>query len=180
LKKGGPGGRRDVTQKGSAQPAAEHEDSGDNLLDALRAYGAVSTELTKRFAASLGLHSTDASALIEIFEAEERGTHLSPARLSERIGLTSGATSSLLNRLEDAGHLTRTREHPDRRIVTLHSSPAVRAIAKAYFDPLALRVNRLLTAYPPAVMEQLESFLHALCDTMEEYIHDIDAHDAGA
>ena len=91
-------------------------------MEELQAYGANFTELSRRFAAWQGLHSTDAAALLEISAAENRGDPLSPARLGQRISLSSGATTALLNRLEAAGHLVRTREHSDRRVVTLHTT----------------------------------------------------------
>lgn len=48
-------------------------------MEALRAYGGTYTEFSRRFAAWLGLHSTDAIALVEILSAEERGAAMSPA-----------------------------------------------------------------------------------------------------
>ncbi|WP_410625850.1 hypothetical protein [Amycolatopsis sp. cmx-8-4] len=60
----------------------------------------------------------------------QRGRPLTPARPAERIALTTGATSSLLNRLEDARHIRHTREHSGRRIVTLHCTPAIHAAAE--------------------------------------------------
>lgn len=155
-----------------ATPDAEHR---ERVLDGLRAHGAISTELSRRFAGSLGLHPTDASALLEILEAEERGTPLSPARLSERIGLTSGATSSLLNRLEEAGHIERSRVHADRRIVTLHSTSGVQDVAHAFFDPLGVRLNALMSAYPDELLEQLAALVDDLRTTTETYIHDLSA-----
>ncbi|GLV87725.1 hypothetical protein Slala03_74140 [Streptomyces lavendulae subsp. lavendulae] len=65
-------------------------------MEGLRIYGGHYAELSRRFVARLGLHSTDAIAVLEIAAAEERGTPLSPARLSERISLSTGTTTALL------------------------------------------------------------------------------------
>lgn len=138
----------------------------ERILEKLRIFGADYTEITRRFAASLGLHSTDAAALVEIFYAEDRGVPLSPARLSERISLTSGATATLLNRLENAGHIVRSREHADRRIVTLHSGPNIRRPAEAFFQPLADHLDAMLSEYPPERLREFEAFLGHLCVTM--------------
>jgi DNA-binding MarR family transcriptional regulator len=54
--------------------------------------------------------------------AENAGSPLSPGRLSQRIGLTSGATNALITRLERRGLVSRLREHEDRRIVTLRAT----------------------------------------------------------
>ena len=136
------------------------------MLDGLRAFGANYAEFTQRFAASLGVHSTDAAALVEIMYAEDRDVPLSPARLGERIGLTSGATTSLINRLEKAGHVTRTREHADRRIVTLHTSPEIRPPAIAFFATLGEHLDAMLVQYPDEQLHQIEGFLDHLKSTM--------------
>ncbi|ERK69405.1 MarR family winged helix-turn-helix transcriptional regulator [Leifsonia aquatica] len=148
------------------------DDQRERLNEALRAYGASYSELAREFAASEGLHSTDAVALIEILAAEERGTPLTPARLSDRIGLTAGATSTLLNRLEAAGHVVRSRGHADRRMVTLHSTPNVQTIADDFFHPLGDRIAAVMAKHPPALLEQFETLLGELRGAMEAYIAD--------
>ncbi|MEU4699062.1 MarR family winged helix-turn-helix transcriptional regulator [Nonomuraea dietziae] len=129
------------------------------LLDGLRAFGANYTEFTGRFAAWLGLHSTDATALVEILYAEDQGAPLSPTRLGERLSLTSGATTNLLNRLERLGHIVRTREHADRRVVTLRSSSLIEDPAREFFGPFGERLEALVAQYPPEQLEQFENFL---------------------
>ncbi|MGW1295003.1 MarR family winged helix-turn-helix transcriptional regulator [Streptomyces sp. NPDC002533] len=144
----------------------------DRLIDGLRGFGANYTEFTQRFAAWLGLHSTDAAALTEILYAEDQGVPLSPARLSERISLSSGATATLLNRLETAGHIVRTREHTDRRIVTLRSSPDVRPRAEEFFGPYARRMAEAMARYSPAQLQEFEDFIAQLRDTMYSLLAD--------
>jgi MarR family transcriptional regulator, organic hydroperoxide resistance regulator len=137
------------------------------LMEELRGYGATFTEFSRRFAAWLGLHYTDAVALLEISAAEERGDPLSPARLSERISLSSGATTALINRLEQADHVVRTREHSDRRVVTLHTTPHVGGLAGEYFGPMSARVDEMMARYSPDVLRQFERFVVDLRETME-------------
>ncbi|WYB30410.1 MarR family winged helix-turn-helix transcriptional regulator [Streptomyces sp. SM1P] len=139
----------------------------DRVMDGLRAFGANYTEFTRRFAAWLGLHSTDAAALVEILYAEDQGAPLSPARLSERVSLSSGATAILLKRLEQAGHIVRTRESTDRRVVTLRSSPDIRPRAMAFFGPYSERMAEAMAAYPPEEIERFEQFLGTLRSTMD-------------
>ncbi|TLF77664.1 MarR family winged helix-turn-helix transcriptional regulator [Nocardia cyriacigeorgica] len=138
----------------------------DQVTERLRAYGATYREFSRRFAAFLGLHSTDAEALIEILSAEEHGELLSPARLSERIGLSNPATTALLNRLEVAGHVVRTRENRDRRIVTLRSSPEVHTLADDFFGPLGEQVGAVMARYSSDQLEQFDTFLAELLTAM--------------
>lgn len=142
----------------------------ERLMELLRIYGGHYAELGRRFAAWLGLHATDATAVLEIAAAEERGAPLSPARLSERISLSTGATTALLNRLEAAGHITRTREHSDRRIVTLRSGAHVRERADEFFGPLAGRLDASMAAYPPQFLERFEQFMADLNATMDAHL----------
>ncbi|QFU92662.1 MarR family winged helix-turn-helix transcriptional regulator [Amycolatopsis sp. YIM 10] len=139
----------------------------DRVLDGLRGFGAHYTEFTRGFAAHLGLHVTDAAALVEIIYAEDHGRPLSPARLSERISLTSGATTALLHRLERAGHIVRTRERSDRRIVTLRSSPEIQGPGREYFGPLERHLTALLARYPPEEVARFETFLAELQSAMD-------------
>ncbi|MFE2479137.1 MarR family transcriptional regulator [Streptomyces sp. NPDC059389] len=147
----------------------------ERLMESLRVYGGHYTELGRRFAAWLGLHSTDATAVLEIAAAEERGTPLSPARLSERISLSTGATTALLNRLEAAGHISRAREHSDRRIVTLRSGGHIQERADEFFGPLAHRLDAAMSHYPPQLLEQFEAFMADLNTTMNSHLAEQDA-----
>jgi MarR family transcriptional regulator, organic hydroperoxide resistance regulator len=142
------------------------------VMEELRGYGATFTEFSRRFAAWLSLHYTDAVALLEVAEAEQRGDPLSPARLSERVSLSSGATTALINRLERAHHVVRTREHDDRRVVTLHATEHVAALAQEYFGPLGTRLDAMMAKYPPEQLRQFETFVSDLRNTMEEHLRE--------
>ncbi|MFF0746384.1 MarR family winged helix-turn-helix transcriptional regulator [Streptomyces sp. NPDC004111] len=142
----------------------------ERLVEGLRSYGGHYTELGRLFAAWLGLHSTDAVALLEITAADERGTPLSPARLSERILLSPSATTALLNRLEAAGHIVRSREHTDRRLVTLRSGAHVRERADEFFGPLGAQLDAVMAKHPPEVLVGFEALLTDLCATIDAHI----------
>ncbi|WP_307813087.1 MarR family transcriptional regulator [Streptomyces sp. N35] len=140
------------------------------LVEALRTYGGHYAELSRSFAAHLGLYATDATALLEIIAAEERGTPISPARLSKRILLSSGATTALLNRLEGAGHIVRSREHSDRRVVTLRSSNHIQERADEFFRPLAAPMDAIIGRYPPELLDQFRDLLGEMCAAMDTHL----------
>jgi MarR family transcriptional regulator, organic hydroperoxide resistance regulator len=140
------------------------------LMEEMRGYGATFTEISRRFAAWLELHHTDAVALLEISAAEQRGEPLSPARLSERISLSSGATTALINRLEQASHVVRTREQSDRRVVTLHTTEHVGDLAQEYFGPLAERLDEMMARYSPDALRQFEAFVVDMRNTMDRHL----------
>lgn len=117
------------------------------IIDLLRAFAALDSELGRLFARNHRMHPTDASAIVEIIIAEQHGRTLTPARLAQRIGLTTGATSTLLGRLETAGHVVRTHDHTDRRIVTLHSTQAIHDAASQFFTPIAEELDGALSTF---------------------------------
>ncbi|BCY09172.1 MarR family winged helix-turn-helix transcriptional regulator [Actinoplanes sp. L3-i22] len=147
------------------------------VIEGLRGLAAAQSELGRVFARSMRMHGTDAVAIVEIINAEGRGQPLTPARLAERIGLTTGATSILLNRLEQAGHVVRTREHSDRRIVTLRSTPGIHAAATEFYEPLSRLLGATLGDYSPAELARTESIVSRIRSTMHTYISDLDPPD---
>ncbi|KQX78377.1 MULTISPECIES: MarR family winged helix-turn-helix transcriptional regulator [Streptomyces] len=90
--------------------------------------------LVHSFAHTQGLHATDVQALGAILDADEP---LTPGRLRDHLGLSSGAVTACLDRLERAGHIRRSRDSADRRVVHLHYEPTARAAARSFFMPLA-------------------------------------------
>lgn len=141
-------------------------------VEALAAYASAQSELGREFARRMSMHATDSAAVVEILRAEERGTPLTPARLSERIGLTSGATSILLNRLEGAGHITRRRGHSDRRLVSLHSTASVHEAADRFFAPVRASLDTVMDDQPPERLEAVALLLESFRDALEERLRD--------
>ncbi|WP_454916197.1 MarR family winged helix-turn-helix transcriptional regulator [Xanthobacter sediminis] len=63
-------------------------------------------------AKELGLHATDFAAIGFLCESKDPVT---PKRLSEHLGLTSGAATAAIDRLERAGYVVREADPADRR-----------------------------------------------------------------
>ncbi|MEU7154494.1 MarR family transcriptional regulator [Streptomyces sp. NPDC045470] len=163
-----------MTDRSEQGLGAQHE----RLLESLGAYAADYAEFGRRFAGWLGLHTTDGTALVEIINNEHRGAPLTPARLSQRIQLSPAATTALLNRLEKAGHIVRSREHSDRRVVTLRTGGQAQALADEYFTPVGVRLGAMMADYPPELLQQFESFLGHLHDTLRTHLVE-EAHSRG-
>ncbi|WP_259336218.1 MarR family winged helix-turn-helix transcriptional regulator [Clavibacter californiensis] len=117
------------------------------MLERLRDYTTAFYESVRQLAAAVGLPMTDTTALAEVIWAETAGRALSPARLSEKLHLTSGATTALINRLEGGGHLERSRESADRRVVTLRPTAASRARVMDVLQGAQADVDRALDGF---------------------------------
>lgn len=137
-----------------------------DLLNGLRAYAGEYAELGRRCARRLELHHTDANALIEVLWAERSSEPLSPARLAAVVGLTSGATNALINRLEKAGYVTRSREHADRRQVTLRSTELARDRTEALYTRPSALLEETLGRIDAQTIGSMVTALEALTSTM--------------
>lgn len=140
------------------------------VLERLRTFAADYTYLNRQLATWLGVHTADAAAYAEILYAQDRGEPLTPAQLAKRLPMTSGATTSLLNRLESAGLIIRSRESPDRRVVTLRSDPAIRREAPRFFGPLAERLDAVMSDYSPEFLNRMADCLEEVHGGMAEFL----------
>ncbi|PZE25671.1 MULTISPECIES: MarR family winged helix-turn-helix transcriptional regulator [unclassified Curtobacterium] len=142
----------------------------EQIIASFLGFSAAQNELMRLFARQNQMHSTDAAAVVQIIEHEDRGRPLTPARLAERIGLSPGATSILLSRLETAGFVERTREVADRRVVTLRSTKAINDAADAYFQPLARQLDDAFGAFTPDEIDVLSRAAARLQSVLETYV----------
>ncbi|MBF0679514.1 MAG: MarR family transcriptional regulator [Devosia sp.] len=98
------------------------------LEDLIRELSTEITQIHRWMAEAAGLNTTDLMALYFIRNGEGAAT---PKLLAENLGLTSGATAILLNRLEERGLVERTPHPKDRRAVLLSLG------AQAALEPFA-------------------------------------------
>jgi DNA-binding MarR family transcriptional regulator len=102
------------------------------LLVAGRSLGNSSSMLLNACAERLGLHSTDWGCVLLLNEALP--TPLTAGQLAELTGLTTGAVTGLLDRLENAGYVRRERDPADRRRVIVQLVPEEMARIQPMFD----------------------------------------------
>ena len=111
-------------------------------------FGEMSTEMImfhQVVADVLGLHITDHKGLdiIHRFGAMPAG------RLAELTGLTTGAVTGIIDRLEEAGYVRRTNDPQDRRrtIVEPTRNRKLERKIEAIFAPLHQRMQKLLSSH---------------------------------
>ncbi|MCX3058339.1 MarR family winged helix-turn-helix transcriptional regulator [Streptomyces beihaiensis] len=148
----------------TSRASAPHPDLQALAVQLRRLNGEIN-RLVHGFAASQGLHSTDVQALAAVLDSEEP---LTPSLLRNRLGLTSGAVSACIDRLERAGHITRVRESTDRRVVHLRYVPGAQAQARRYFSPLAEATERVRGCFSGEELAVTLRFLSALAEELAE------------
>jgi DNA-binding MarR family transcriptional regulator len=124
--------------------------------------------LVHGFAGDHGLHATDVQALAAILDAEEPMT---PGRLREHLGLTSGAVTACVDRLERAGHIRRVRESADRRVVHLYYAADARSAARTYFRPLARAAQAARTRFTEDELATALRFIAVMNEEMSRLRH---------
>ncbi|HSX07717.1 MAG TPA: MarR family transcriptional regulator [Candidatus Saccharimonadales bacterium] len=106
-------------------------------------------------AAKLGLNSTDHKCLIFLFDGPKTASEL-----AAYTGLTPGAQTAALVRLENAGFIRRKHDTQDRRRVFVEVAPENLAAVAKLFIPLGEAVAKLESEYSA---EQL-ALIHAYED----------------
>jgi DNA-binding MarR family transcriptional regulator len=111
----------------------------------------------------LGLHITDHKCLDLIY----RFGAMPAGRLAELTGLTTGAVTGIIDRLEKAGYVRRTNDPKDRRrtIVEPTRNKRLERKLELIFIPLRERMFKLLSTYSDS---ELAFLLDAVNKTLEE------------
>jgi DNA-binding MarR family transcriptional regulator len=111
----------------------------------------------------LGLHITDHKCLDFIY----RYGAMPAGRLAELTGLTTGAVTGIIDRLEEAGYVRRTNDPKDRRrtIVEPTRNKKLERKIEALFTPLHDRMHKLLSSYSDS---ELAFLLDATKEMLEQ------------
>jgi DNA-binding MarR family transcriptional regulator len=113
----------------------------DAVLLAGRSLGNSSSMLLAACADRLGLHSTDWGCVLLLNEALPQP--LTAGQLAELTGLTTGAVTGVLDRLEGAGFVRRDRDPRDRRRVIVRLVPEAMARVRPLFMGLVADMRAL-------------------------------------
>ncbi len=108
-------------------------------------------------AAFLGLNPTDLRCLELVIE----DPGMTPSRLAELAGITTGAVTGVVDRLERAGYVTRQPDPADRRSVTIAPVPARETRIVEAVAPLGEAIDSLLAACTPDQRDAIGRFLAA-------------------
>ena len=143
------------------QNAEATQSDHESVTGLLRRFAEESARLTAIFGDAHGLYRRDLAALAAIAEGAQAGRPLGPARLAEALHLSPSATTTLLDRLEGAGHLVRRPDPQDRRRVVLDMQPQAQDVASAFFEPLSIALDEVMGRYSASQLALVASFLEA-------------------
>jgi DNA-binding MarR family transcriptional regulator len=128
----------------------------DDLVAAFRTSGNQDSAIDNLAAARLGVSRTDLHCL----NAIENGGGLTAGQLAAEVGLTTGAVTGVIDRLEAAGFARRVADPSDRRRVRVEVTPEFYARADEIWAPLkADWESTLASRFTAAELERVIDFL---------------------
>jgi DNA-binding MarR family transcriptional regulator len=137
-------------------PPADKAQLAERLIAAFRDAGNVDSAFETLAAARLGINPTDMRCINSI----ENAGGLSPGALGRELGITSGAVTGVVDRLEKAGFARRIADPADRRRVTIEVTPEFYKQAEPIWGPLAADwQGDLLDRFNKADLERIIEFL---------------------
>jgi DNA-binding MarR family transcriptional regulator len=104
----------------------------EELLEVNRAYQTAVEKMDAAFFESIGVNRTDGRCLDVI----DQRPGIAAGELAGAVGLSPGAVTTALDRLEARGFVVRERDDSDRRRITLRLTPEANRLAWEAYGPL--------------------------------------------
>ena len=120
---------------------------------------------------AVGINRTDHRCL-DILENEGGAT---AGRLAELMGLSTGAVTTVLDRLERAGLARRVRDEHDRRKVNVVVTEKAGALLWPFYEPLMKMSERLYVRYSDQQLALVLDFLEAGAELYDEVLAELHA-----
>jgi DNA-binding MarR family transcriptional regulator len=127
----------------------------EELLSEVRASQNATDRYDQAVADTLGLNRTDMRCIDHL----DREGPLTAGQLAQRTGLTTGAVTTLVDRLEKAGYARRVRDTNDRRRVYVEITEETRRNAGRFYAEHAQLAEALYKRYSEEQIELLLEFV---------------------
>ncbi len=126
------------------------------LGEAVQAYQSSVDDYDREIARLLGVNSTDLRCLEILLSTEEEAA---PSLLAIRLGLTTGSVTTMLDRLEGLGYVTRGPHPTDRRKTIVRATEHAAERVISLMTPFLEDSKTVLAQYSPAQLELVTDFL---------------------
>jgi DNA-binding MarR family transcriptional regulator len=136
------------------------------LDETLRNVGAQSVLMSDAVAKLVGLNSTD----LECLDLLSLSGPTTAGRLATHTGLTTGAMTAVIDRLERAGFARRVRHDADRRCVLVEALPDSLRRIQLLYKPIAAAVARLNEDYGDRQLAVIVDYLSRAVTLSAEHV----------
>ncbi|GIM90627.1 hypothetical protein Ato02nite_024200 [Paractinoplanes toevensis] len=144
------------------QPEPPRDTVMNDLVAALRTFTVESDVFVDVFARAHQLHRSDLNAIMWISQGTSSGDPITVGELAQRLRLSPAATTALVDRLENVGHVHRFRDPADRRRVTVRMSDTAMRVASAFFVPLGGRMTEAAAEFTPEELARTAEIVRRL------------------
>lgn len=143
----------------------------NELSEAIQRAGTLKVLHTNAVASRIGLSATE----FEAMDIISRYQPMTAGKLAEYCGLTTGAITGLVDRLERAGFVQRERDSEDRRRVYIKPIEIAERNQKVreLYTPIAEAFRRLTTQYTPEQTQLLIDLHSQLNEVTEKAISEL-------
>jgi DNA-binding MarR family transcriptional regulator len=151
---------------------SEHDVPAD-VLERFSAYARESSALTvlfhSRVAEQMGLSPTDEKCLDLAMRADGP---ITAGRIAELSGLSTGAVTGVIDRLERAGYVRRVRDPHDRRKVLVEVTVGDEGKFEHLFAGAQETLREVLSRFTPEERDVLERYNQILIETFRRHVID--------
>jgi DNA-binding MarR family transcriptional regulator len=136
----------------------------EELEEAMRRSSAQGVLFSEAVATAAGISGSDLECM-DLLQLEGRAT---AGRLAEVTGLSTGAITGVIDRLEKAGYVRRERDLDDRRKVLVAIVPEAAAIIGRFYKPMRHVTRKFWDTYSEVELQLLLRFTNDGCKTVLE------------
>jgi DNA-binding MarR family transcriptional regulator len=140
----------------STRPSRRRRDLLDAVGDEARVNAASAVRFNLAMANQLGMPLADLQCIGLLVDGPS-----TPSWLAERLGLTTGAVTKLLDRLQQAGYITRSADPADRRRIIVAADPERLSELAEHYAPMGEHLQRHVAGYSDTELELVLDFLRA-------------------
>ncbi|WP_424936028.1 MULTISPECIES: MarR family winged helix-turn-helix transcriptional regulator [Bacteria] len=135
----------------------------DSLGPVVQRYQAAVDDFDRETARILGVNRTDQRCIEALVDAGDEG--LTPREIADRLALTTGSVTTMLDRLERAGYLTRSRHPSDgRRLLVALTAVARTRVWELIGPHLAESTAAVSARFTAAELDTVRRFLEILTE----------------
>jgi DNA-binding MarR family transcriptional regulator len=138
------------------------------LRSEIMGYLHAASDFDERLAKNLKLSRTDMRCLDLI----GRLGPMTAGHLAEESGLTTGAVTFILDRLEEAGMVTRRRDTEDRRRVWVEIVPEARERLAGLQQPIAEEMRQVARHFKADELALVRDFMRQAKEVFQRQVHD--------
>lgn len=148
-----------------SSPVDVNDLSAQDAATIYRDFSAAQVLYHSTVAEVMGLSPGDYKCLDRLMSAREP---ITATALAQLCGLTTGAVTGIVDRLERAGYAIRTRDATDRRKVMLSAAPGLEERLAWIFEPLGAAIDELESGFDEAELATIRRYVYRATEVFRE------------